>query len=441
MKIQTLQDRPGLQRRRGRHPGWLLAFLCLSAQAAPGDPLTAPIAVSDGTAAPYLYSAVARAGDGTAVVVYDSVLGVLARRFDAGGAPLGGDVLVNQTSGARLPDVAANAAGDFIVSWSHLSGDDAPAILARRFHADGVAAGGEFVVAPPLETPLGGQSWAVSAVAADNDGDFAVVWNQGRYLAYGSPFVCESGIGMCIDLGAYTVQLQRYDAAGAAVGGARVLMRSADAEVQALGVPLLAGSEPDNVDIAMAPNGAFVVVWNRLGYALAPLSGTYAQTFDAEGHAGLRRVVSLQQGNQSFPAVAVDAGGSFVVAYRRESRRLNDYSNGVYARLFPRAGIGGGEFRIDDGTESDVMQPAVAMDAAGDFVVAWMSLQPLQQRQIRAQRYATGGHALGGNFRVNVPVPLVSAQRAAVAMDAGGDFVVTWAEDSAVIEARFYDGP
>ena len=58
----------------------------------------------------------------------------------------------------------------------------------------------------------------------------------------------------------------------------------------------------------------------------------------------------------------------------------------------------------------------VAMDADGDFVVTWAT-----QSGIYAQRYNVNGIAIGSEFLVNT-----SAYSRGVAMDADGDFIVTW---------------
>ena len=69
----------------------------------------------------------------------------------------------------------------------------------------------------------------------------------------------------------------------------------------------------------------------------------------------------------------------------------------------PRASPQGGEFRVNTVTTSDQQNPAVAMDADGDFVVAWQSndqdgdklghLRPALQRRAASPQ--------GGEFRVN----------------------------------------
>jgi hypothetical protein len=94
-------------------------------------------------------------------------------------APLGAGFQVNGvTSGAQsLPDVAADAAGNFVVVWesSTSAGNDASArsIQARRYRADGVPLGDQFQVNTQT---LGEQTNAALAMAPD--GRFVVVWTS-----------------------------------------------------------------------------------------------------------------------------------------------------------------------------------------------------------------------------------------------------------------------
>src|SRR5207253_2316168 len=72
-------------------------------------------------------------------------------------------------------------------------------------------------------------------------------------------------------------------------------------------------------------------------------------------------------------------------------------------------------------------RPAVAMDAVGDFVIAWNSYggQDGSNFGVYAQRYSTSGAPLAGEFRVNTYTTGYQGL-AAVAVDGDGDFVVTW---------------
>ena len=71
-------------------------------------------------------------------------------------------------------------------------------------------------------------------------------------------------------------------------------------------------------------------------------------------------------------------------------------------------------------------EPSVAMDANGDFVISWTSYgQDSDRDGVFARRFNVQGQALGGEFQVNTYVKDRQDQ-SDVAMDANGDFTVVW---------------
>lgn len=131
--------------------------------------------------------------------------------------------------------------------------------------------------------------------------------------------------------------------------------------------------------------------------------------------------------DQLNPDVAIDAKGNFVVVWQSNDQSLN----GIYARRFDAEGEPrGDEFRINSYTTANQTHPAVAMDADGDFVVVWQShLQDGSNYGIFGQRYSSRGRSLGEEFQVDTQTT-GSQNSPAVSMDADGDFVVTWTDGS-----------
>jgi Ca2+-binding RTX toxin-like protein len=192
----------------------------------------------------------------------------------------------------------------------------------------------------------------------DNDGDFVVTWSS--YGQNGSIF------------GVYA---QRYDAAGAAVGG----------EFKVNTYTSLSQSSPA---VAMDADGDFVVTWQS-HYQDGSSWGVYAQRYDATGAAvgGEFQVNSHTANNQYSPAFAMDNDGDFVVTWQSDGQDGSSY--GVYAQRYDAAGAAvGGEFRVNTYTASGQSSPAVAMDNDGDFVVTWSSYgQDGSSWGVYAQRY------------------------------------------------------
>ena len=128
--------------------------------------------------------------------------------------------------------------------------------------------------------------------------------------------------------------------------------------------------------VAMDQNGNYVVVWFGNGDQTGQVdsAGIFAQRFDANGVAQDTefRVNSTTGNVQSNPAVAMDANGNFVVAWTSVGQ--DGSVDGVYAQRFDAAGAAQGvEFRVNTFTTGSQRAPLIAMNASGSFVIAWDS--------------------------------------------------------------------
>jgi hypothetical protein len=97
----------------------------------------------------------------------------------------------------------------------------------------------------------------------------------------------------------------------------------------------------------------------------------------------------------------MDADGDFVVTWHSSGQ--DGSSLGIYGQRYNAAGVAqGGEFRVNTYTTSFQTFSAIAMDADGDFVVTWQSYgQDGSNYGIYGQRYNAAGVAQGTEFRVN----------------------------------------
>ena len=191
--------------------------------------------------------------------------------------------------------------------------------------------------------------------------------------------------------------------------------------------------------VAVDADGDFVITWQSQQDPLekgekTPSYGIYAQRYDVDGQrlGGEFRVNTTTAYAQTNPRVASDDAGNFVVTWESDMQDPKgigrEYTNyGVYAQRYSAAGQKlGGEFRVNTHTAQDQWGAAVAMNGAGEFVVAWQSIdQDGSLWGIYAQRFSGAGSAVGGEFRVNTTTPGAQTS-AAVAIAPGGDFAVGW---------------
>lgn len=123
-------------------------------------------------------------GSGIGLVVWHTDhtgdLEIRGRRLDASGAPVGSELVINQTTDndQQAPAVAGSSGGGFVVVWQSW-GQDGPAngIIARRFDAGGTPLTGEVIA---NETTSGNQ--IVPDVGQIGDGSFFVAWEDTNNL-------------------------------------------------------------------------------------------------------------------------------------------------------------------------------------------------------------------------------------------------------------------
>ncbi|EQD43693.1 hemolysin-type calcium-binding region, partial [mine drainage metagenome] len=140
------------------------------------------------------------------------------------------------------------------------------------------------------------------------------------------------------------------------------------------------------------------------------------------------------------------ATGDFVVAWQSfdQAGTTSDYD--IYAQRYAAGGKPeGSAFLVNSQfTIGQQEAPAVAMDAAGDFVVAWQSLDQAGTSSgydIYAQQYRSDGNPEGSAFLVNTGFTTGSQDHPSVAMDAVGDFMIGWfnsAVSPSELGAQFY---
>jgi len=392
-------------------------------------------------------------------------------------APLGAEFQVNRIVNYKInsvgyegPDVAADAAGDFVVVWRDYKENysynsyGSSRVMGRRFDNRGNPRSSDFVVGRfGSDGYTNGRDISVSANA---DGRFVVVW--GEYNEYygrrgqdtdvaGKMF--SSNLGTPLSGGflvnSYTIHYQENPRVAVGPGGEFVVIWNSDqAEDTAYDVwgrrfdnmgrasgddfemnTTTDKDEGDNGELAVAadPTGNFVVVWggNRP-------NGVRGQRFTNAGTPlGPEFAVSSYTGDDNeFPAVATDASGNFVVAW------LHEFA-GVVGRQFNSAGNPTStEFQVSTFAQpdtSDYVGPAVASDPSGNFAVVWSGYGSSDSFDVFARFFDATGAAQGEEFRVNSSVP-GDQQFPAVASIGSSEFVVVWTDngssDSRVVGRR-----
>ncbi|WP_300435325.1 hypothetical protein, partial [Zoogloea sp.] len=414
------------------------------------------------TSSQYDPHVVTLAGGGFVVVWADdsghdgSANGVYAQRFDASGVKLGGEFLINESTGGNQyqPEVSALANGGFVVSWYNESWGSAGTyadVYVREYQADGTPAGGEVRVNTPgaayyqyepTVAHIGSDNFIVAWRSDDQDGSSSGVYQQlfgsaaelvrpaaptladfggsvtfGENLVNTTPQVLDSFVsftaadGASFDGGVVTV----FFASGGGVED-QLSIRNQGSAFGQIGV---AGSTVSygGVDIGSVSGGGN-------GGNLTVTLNAAASTDAIEA-----LVQNIAYGNSAFSPQA-----SRQVGVRIEDGHGASTAAGLVTINVTRELDGTpaayGEEPVNTFTPSDQSNPAIGRLTDGGYVIAWNSyLQDTSTWGTYAQRYTASGEAVGPEFRVNT-ITAGEQSYPQVAGLSNGGYVITWQDDS-----------
>jgi Ca2+-binding RTX toxin-like protein len=351
---------------------------------------------------------------------------VRAQVFNSTGNRVGGEILVNThlLSGQYDPVIAPLANGAFVIAWNDLQGDagngayDTDAVKARLYDSSGVATSGEFLL---NSTIVGNQNRVqITALAG---GGFAATWNDYQEPQFDSNF-------QIIAPNVISVATRVFSSAGAPVGSElKFASLTTGGQVSPLIAPLT--------------GGGFVVVWSRTGQGTADTDGlaVFSQVLSASGAlvGGVTLVNSAYFRDQTDAKVIGLSNGGFVVTWTDSSGGVDDSLgddsyDAVKAQLFDATGAKvGGEILVNTTTELGQGAPQVAAFSGG-FVVTWTDSSATPNNnvigvEIRAQAFTNSGAKIGGEFAVNTTTNL-NQEAPQITILNSGKFVITWTDRS-----------
>ncbi|MCK4773977.1 MAG: hypothetical protein KAT30_04305, partial [Candidatus Krumholzibacteria bacterium] len=306
-----------------------------------------------------------------------------------GQTPIGSEFQVHTeiAGDQNYPRIAMNPSGNFVVVYSSTD-----SIFGQRFDASGAVVGGEFKV----NTDMTYHPKGFPSVAMDSTSNFVVVWQS---------FLQDGNL--------WGVYGQRYDNAGAKVGS-EFLVNTYTTSMQFY------------PKVAMSPTGEFVVVWISDGQDTGGY-GVYGQRYDNAGAmAGSEFRVNTTVANaQTYPDVAMNADGKFVVVWREDVLDGDGY--GIYQQRYDASGTPlGTETQVNTYTIDHQREPSLAALPSGGHVVVWMSAGPDGDGfGVSGQRYDGTGATVGTEFVVNTS-PTGNQINPRVSYDQFGGFTVVW---------------
>jgi hypothetical protein len=308
---------------------------------------------------------------------------VHAQRFDASGAKVGPELVLNDAPAYGTPSLVAQPGGGFVATWNS-SPDTAPTdYIARAFDASG--------------TPLTPELRANDVTNADPSARPLVTVGLP-----GGGFVME----WWADSGApnyWGPVLQTFDAGGHKVGGNVTLAPNIE-----------------SVTMTAAAGGGYDAIW-----AVATSAGTtdYVQRFDSAGHASGAPLQLVSTG-VSLEAITL-AGGNIVLT--SQTLVPNTGETGLNVQVLAPDGhpLSGA---AATGVNGYLLEHQVTALADGGFVVSWMGWNSAGS-PVMAQHFDASGANTGPAFQVGT----VTGQWPwySVAATADGGAVFAWDSTSA----------
>ena len=324
---------------------------------------------------------------------------IRAAIFAADGEELVDPFTVNDSSrGQQLsPQIAIAPDGHFVVVWEDDSNDNGILeVRARAFHSDGT----EYFPQFDVNVSSSGQQ-SNARIAMDDKGNFVVVWEDDRNKD-----------------GLYNLLARGFHADGTE-------------RIPTYEVNERSSGQQTSPDIAMTPDGAYVIVWEDDGRN----DGLFEINAVVAGPDGMPRfneftVNSRNSGQQRKPSVAINAEGSFLVAW--EDDRDGDGNFQVHARCFAIDGTEQiAQFTVNERSAGQQYNVHVSMDRAGNFALAWED-----DRDNDGQAHVTVGiflpdgtpHGAQGRADCLPSAEDVDNQEPAVMIDSMGRVRVFWEE-------------
>lgn len=406
---------------------------------------------------------------------------VKAQAFDAVGAKLGEEFLVNTTTsfGQYAPSIATLSNGDVIFTWtdgSHAAPDTSgTSVRARIFSPSGDSVdGGDGIDLAKIDrsqigfglnidlniasvqtladgTRLLGIEQLEFNGGAGNDvitggtRDDSLSGNDGRDILSGgggNDYLSGGGGNDQLDGGAGADQIFAGTGVNVVSGGAGddEIYSPQSGTLARRGGEILVNS-PQNVlqldpAVTMLTNGSYVVSWadyNNLDGSSSSVRFRIVSptgTPEIEARANVTTV-----GAQAAPTVVTLENGNFVISWQDDSQLGPDTSSSsIRARIFnPLGNPISAEFLVNTTTADSQLSPSITAIPGGGFVAVWTDYSRTGVdnlgSSVKAQVFSASGQRLGGETLVNSVFNGDQTTAVAVALSSTS-YVVAWVDQS-----------
>ena len=215
----------------------------------------------------------------------------------------------------------------------------------------------------------------------------------------------------------------------------------------------LGAGDQEHVQTALLNNGGTAFAWQG---GPEGFQHVYARFLNASNTfvGGDVMVNSATNVYQVAPAMAALPNGNVVVAWGSFGQDSTDGLQGVYAQILTPTGqkvLVAGDLPVNQFTNFNQRNPAVAAFPNGNFIVVWVSEKERSSTTISGDTLTSGsdsvdiyarlfdanGNALSGEYRVNTGTNVCANPSVAAASD--GTYTVVWSEKNTQIANNSWD--
>ncbi len=352
------------------------------------------------------------------------------------------------TGDQTYPSLAMTDEGDFVVIWQSYDQDGSGiGIFARLYDAQGAPITGEFLINE--DTDL--DQWS-GDIRMDRDGNFLVVWESENPIGYtweimgrlfssdGTPLGEEVRINShyadeqrrpVVDMkrnGDFIVAWESFLQDGSEIGS---FVRLFDSDSEPMTGDIQANVYTHQRQWCPAPalnaSGSFTVVWESENQDGSEWS-IFGRQFDAVGApvAGEININSQISGDQANPAIASDDEGNFIVVWQSNGPGSDDWD--IFCRRFDSTGASlEEEFRANSYTANQQVVPSVFLLDDGGFLLTWDSYgqDAAGDYGVFSRGFDVDAQPWGEEVQANTHTES-DQSFSSVGFDAEGNFVVVW---------------
>ncbi len=324
----------------------------------------------------------------------DNAYNIMCRRFDMFGSPTMEPFVLkvdSQSPGEKLPVIAGDRKGGFIVAWQDKRNDNGD-IYCQRYDSTAAPIRDNFFV---NDDNVGEGTQSFPAIASDAEGGFIIVWQDNRAGFQNRTFA------------------QRYDKNGRTVGFNFCVDET------------LSGPEQWSPAVSFAPSGEYVIVWKNGTQENLDIIGKRYNADDTPAGDYFYVTQDSSAARQFNPSVAHDETGAFVVVWQDDRNGQNE----IYFRAFQADGTAMSESRrIDDNLHAaHHFSPQVLSTASGELLITWDDRRS-GLGDIFAQHISIEAKKRGFNFRINDDTGSSFQEYPSIVRTRRGEYFIAWTD-------------